>query len=203
MSKLFDTLEKIQEQEAPSPQVEHAARPRSAKKSGRYFPFLVGVTVIVAIVVAGKYLPVIKKNISRQTVQVQESNPASTAVPSSQISPAASQVPQQENLSGLDQVVYLNNQAVALVEKGDAWSALYYFDKASKLGPQQPEPLINMAVILMQMDLGFPAGRLFKQAYQLAPDNDQLLEAIELAIADQVLPPDFFETIPVPGIDGK
>lgn len=203
MSKLFDTLEKIQEQEAPSPQVEHTARPRSAKKSGRYFPFLVGVTVIVAIVVAGKYLPAIKKNLSRQTVQVQGSKPATTAAQNSQISPAASHVPDQENLSGPDQVAYLNNQAVALVEKGDAWSALYYFDKASKLGPQQPEPLINMAVILMQMDLGFPAGRLFKQAYQLAPGNDQLLEAIELAIADQVLPPDFFETIPVPGMDGK
>ncbi len=203
MSKLFDTLEKIQEQETTSPQAEQAATLPPARKTGRYFPFLVGLTVIVAIVVAGQYLPVLKTKLSRQSKKIELSTPVAPPVSGPQISHAGSRTAQGENLTGLAQVEYFNNHAVGLTEKGDAWAALYYFDKASKLAPEQPAPLINMAVILAQMDLGFPAGRIFKKAYQLAPDNNHLLQAIELAIAEQILPPDFFETIPVPGMDGK
>ncbi len=203
MSKLFDTLEKIQEQENPSPQAEQAATPRPARKTGRYFPFLVGLTVIVALLIAGQYYPVIKKRLSRPPAKMQVSSPQATSASKPEISHAASQAPMANNLSGQAQVEYFNNYAVSLTEKGDAWAALYYFDKASNLAPEQPEPLINMAIILSQMDLGFPASRIFKKAYQLAPDNEYLLQAIELAIAEQVLPPDFHETIPVPGMDGK
>ncbi len=203
MSKLFDTLEKIQEKEASSPPAEESRSPRPAKKTGRYFPFLLGLTIIVAMMAAGQYLPVFKKSLSRPPQKPQTTSQATTPAQKPQPSYAASQTDQGDKLAGPAQVEYFNNHAVALTEKGDAWAALYYFDKASKLAPTQPEPLINMAVILSQMDLGFPAGRIFKQAYQLAPENEHLLQAIELAIAEHVLPPDFYETIPISGIDGK
>ncbi len=202
MSKLFDTLEKIQDQEDTSPRAEQAATPSAPRKTGRYFPFLVGLTAIVAIIAVGKYLPIFTKGPAQQPDRVQTSRPATTPANRPPISHAASQAARGENLPTQARIEYFNNHAVDLTKKGDAWAALYYFDKAGKLAPEQPEPLINMAIILSQMDLGFPASRIFTKAYQLAPDNDHLLQAIELAIAEQVLPPDFYETIPVPGTDG-
>ncbi len=203
MSKLFDALEKIQEQEDTSPQVEQVAKPQPTRKTGRYFPFLVGLTVIAAIVVATQYIPVFKNNLFQQSAEVQTKRSTTPIAPDSQISHATSPLPQKTNLPTPAQVEYFNNHGVELIEKGDAWDAIYYFDKASKLAPEQPEPLINMGVILAQLDLGFPAGRVFKKAYHLAPHNEHLHQAIDLAIAEQVLPPDFPETIPVSGMDGN
>ncbi|MEN8256678.1 MAG: hypothetical protein ABFS09_02335 [Thermodesulfobacteriota bacterium] len=201
MSKLFDTLEKIQEQENVRPHAEQAASPLSAKKTGRYLPFLVGLTVIVAIFAGIKYFPHAKKSILPSPAKIHKNTPAPAVTPSPMISHADSRIPVTTNLPSPQQVEQFNNHGVTLTQRGDAWAALYYFDKASKLAPGQPEPLVNMAIVLTQMDLGFPAARIFKEAYQLAPENDYLLQAIELAIAEQILPPDFYETMPVPGIE--
>ncbi len=201
MSKLFDTLEKIQAQENVRPMVEQVAPPPSAKKTGRYFPFLVGLTVVVAIFAGVKYFPLLKKNITPSPTKVQTKTPAPATPSTPKVSHADSRIAVTKNLATHQQVEQLNNHGVALTQKGDTWAALYYFDKASKLAPKQSEPLVNMAIVLAQMDLGFPAARVFREAYQLDPENNYLLQAIELAIAEQILPPDFYETIPIPGLE--
>ena len=202
MSKLFDTLEKIQDQkEKPSQVKQTAPRPPAAPKKGRLVPFLVGLVVIVALIVAGQQLPALKKLFVRPTQVVKERKTLPLPAQATKKASAPIEVAPDTNLAGQEQAEYYNNLAVSLLPQGDAWSALYYFDKASQLAPESPEPLINMAIILAKMDLGFPAGRLFKKAYQLTPENAYLLQAIDLAMAEQVLPPDFHETIKVVGMD--
>lgn len=200
MSKLFDALQKIQAQETATSHEEPAAAPRAARRTGRFFPFLAGLTVIVALMAATTFFPTLKQTLSPPPVA---SDPPRAVAPSTPLPtpPPVAVLPKKNG--GPARVDELNNHAVALYEQGDSWTALYYLDQASKQAPDQPEPLINMAVVLLQMDLGFPAGRLFSQAYQLAPDNDHLLAAMELAIAEQVLPPDFFETLPIPAGEGN
>lgn len=203
MSKLFDALQKIQAQETAPRQEEPAATPRTARRTGRFFPFLVGLTIIVAVVAATTFFPTIKQALFQAPETGGPHQTAAPAQPEPAQPPAAGPAALPKSHVGHGRVDELNNHAVALYEQGDSWTALYYFDQASKQAPDQPEPLINMAVVLLQMDLGFPAGRLFSQAYQLAPDNDHLLQAMELAIAEQVLPPDFFETLPIPAGEGN
>jgi tetratricopeptide (TPR) repeat protein len=129
-------------------------------------------------------------------------NPAEQQALSSRISRPSPQIAEDEKRAGQAHGEYFNNHAVSLNAKGETWTALYYLDKASRVAPKQPEPLINMALILTQMDLGFPAGRLFKKAYQLDPDNEYLRQAMELAIEKQVLPPDFYKSMPLPARKG-
>lgn len=196
MSKLFETLEKIQEHEEGTPQVDQPVAPRPARKTGRYVPFLAGLTIIGAIIYGGQYFPELQKQFFRDSQPVIEKTPPPASTAKTQH--PAHQVSAPENMTDLARVEYLNNQAVALSTKGDNWSALYYFDQASKLAPSQPEPLINMAILLSEMGLIFPADRVFREAYQVDPEHTHLLQAIELAISEQVLAPDFYETIPSP-----
>ena len=198
MSKLFDTLEKIQKNEEISPQVDQTVAPLPARKNGRYFPFLVGLTIIAAIIAVGQHLPKLqKKFFQKQQSVAEKTTPQASSAPAKAIH-ATNQLSAPANLTDLAKVEYFNNQGVDLSTKGDNWSALYYFDEASKLAPAQPEPLINMAILLSEMGLVFPADRVFREAYQVDPENTHLRQAIELAISRQVLSPDFYETIPPP-----
>ncbi|MDR9502089.1 MAG: hypothetical protein RI601_09870 [Desulfurivibrionaceae bacterium] len=203
MSKLYDTLEKIQEQETDTTPAHKAFRPPPAPRTRRFVPLLLGVLVVIALVVVASYtLPLFNKDVSRQQKKAEVSRPAEQQAVSSRVSRPAPQEAEDEKRPGPAQGEYFNNHAVSLNAQGQPWTALYYLDKASRAAPERPEPLINMALILTQMDLGFPAGRLFKKAHQLDPDNAYLRQAMELAIAKQVLPLDFYETMPVPARKG-
>ncbi len=202
MSKLYDTLEKIQEQETDTTPAQKAFTPPPARRTSRFVPLLVGVLMVIALVIASYTLPLFNKNLARQQKKAEMRRPAEQQAVSSRISRPAPQVAEDEKRAGPAQGEYFNNHAVSLSAQGETWTALYYLDKASRVAPKQPEPLINMALILTQMDLGFPAGRLFKKAYQLDPENEYLRQAMELAIAKQVLPPDFYKTMPLPARKG-
>lgn len=195
MSKLYDTLEKIQEQETDTTPAHKAFTPPPARRTSRLVPLLAGVLLVIALVVASYTLPLVNKDVSRQQKKAESSRPAEQQALSSRISQPGPQVAEEEKRDDQAQGEYFNNHAVRLNAEGETWIALYYLDKASRVAPERPEPLINMALILTQMDLGFPAGRFFKKAHQLDPKSEYLRQAMELAIAKQVLPPDFHKTL--------
>lgn len=202
MSKLFDALEKIQQQEEADPPPEQSAPPAAAAGRRGYLPYLLGIMMLIILIAAGLQLPSLKEMLShdRPTRDMERSaitggDQAATAVPPVGEPPA--------DLPAGQQMEFYHKKGLALSQAGDFWSALYYFDKAAELGPEQPEPLINMAIILSRLDLGFPAGRLFREAYGLAPDNEHLRQAVQQAMAAQILPPDFRETPAEPNLAGE
>lgn len=202
MSKLYDTLEKIQEQETDSTPAHKVFTPPPGRRTSRFVPLLTGVLLVIALVVASYTLPLFNKDVSRQQKKAETSRPAEQQAVTSRLSRPVPRVAEEEKRAGQTQGEYFNNHAVRLNAQGGTWTALYYLDKACKVAPERPEPLINMALILTQMDLGFPAGRLFKKAHQLDPKNEYLRQAMELAIAKQVLPPDFYKTLSLPARKG-
>jgi Flp pilus assembly protein TadD len=75
----------------------------------------------------------------------------------------------------------LNNQGVRLISKSEYWQGIYYLNKAHALSPQSIEPLVNMAVALMELGLTAPANRFFQEALTLDPNNTKLRDNLALA----------------------
>ncbi|PLX49037.1 MAG: hypothetical protein C0613_09165 [Desulfobulbaceae bacterium] len=202
MSKLFDALEKIQQQEeADSPPEQSDSTAAAAQKKG-YLPYLLAIIVLVILIAAGLQLPPFKEVLFHdRPTREQERPPISGGDQAAATVPRVGEPP--AHASPRQQMEFYNKKGLALSRTGDFWSALYYFDKAAELGPQQPEPLLNMAILLSRLDLGFPAGRLFREAYELAPDNEHLRQAVQQAIAEQILPPDFPAPPAMPDVAGE
>lgn len=78
------------------------------------------------------------------------------------------------------QMISFNNQGVEAVGRKDYWRAVYFFEKASKLEPRRPEPLINLGVVLIKLGFPAPALRAFEKAYAVAPADPRLKENLDL-----------------------
>jgi tetratricopeptide (TPR) repeat protein len=193
MSKLFDTLEKIQTNETFSPTPGVGITP-SAKPKGNKI-----VITLVALAVCAVGLFFVLQSI--ETFKL----PGITTKQSAHISiPTATQVLPAETTSKhsafkvqkiqpvtkpvkpiakelLHQMTTFNNQGVRLIAKSEYWQGIYYFNKAHALSPQSIEPLVNMAVALMELGLTAPANRFFHEALTLDPNNPKLRDNLALA----------------------
>jgi len=193
MSKLFDTLEKIQNNEiyspAPGTGIPSAPRPKGNKiiitlaalaicAIGLFFVLqdietfkLPGITTKqpthVSIPAATQILPA-EKTIKHPAPKVQKKQPVSIPV-----KPIAKEL--------LHKMTSLNNQGVRLISKSEYWQGIYYLNKAHALSPQSVEPLVNMAVALIELGLTAPANRFFHEALALDPNNKKLRDNLALA----------------------
>ncbi len=187
MSKLYNTLEKIRQQESGLPGKK--AAPKAVKTPGDQFR--VGRAVILAVIVsclvglaaAGTYylrdkglIMAIKSAL--QTLSQTQPSPVTTAsqAPTKTTKPKP---PQKVRRTTLD-AEQLNALAVQHIKKQDYWQGILYLDQARKQNPQEPAHLLNMAVALSEMGLTFPAKRLLSEARTMAPENQQVLKTIAL-----------------------
>lgn len=189
MSKLFDTLEKINhDDQDPTPE-EPVVVQVSTKKNSRFFPFLVGLTIIVAILASvNLYTTMQKKKTSQPTFHLATKLPSMTAV-TKQMRPAPARLSSPKG-SNEDKMIFFNNQGVSLARQGKFWPAIYNFAQAEKLLPDRAEPVINMGLTLAHLGLQFPAQRYLQKAYTINPDNPHLRQAIAQAIANKQIAAD-------------
>jgi tetratricopeptide (TPR) repeat protein len=85
------------------------------------------------------------------------------------------------------QLLALNDKGVEAAGRGDYWQAVHFFKKASELQPGRPEPLINLGVVLIRLDLPVPARRAFEEAYAAAPADPRLRQNLEMLAAAGLL----------------
>lgn len=93
--------------------------------------------------------------------------------------PVKPSLPQKTN-SSLKQFVSYNNKGANLVSNEQYWEGISYLDKAARLQPNRPEPLINMGVALSELGLYGPASRYLKKALKIDPSQQKAIENIQL-----------------------
>jgi tetratricopeptide (TPR) repeat protein len=192
MSKLFDTLNKIQTNETYTPTPGGLQSP-PRKKGNR----IIVVLVVLAVTAVVVFLALQNMN-TFKLPQIAEKQPASTPVAANQAISTSDRndSPKQVYIQGvqggpetitpvsddiLARMVQLNNQGVRLMARSDHWQGIYYFNKAHTLSPQSVEPIINMAVALMELGLTAPANRFFQEAITLDPNNGRLKDNLAMA----------------------
>lgn len=193
MSKLFDTLEKIQNNETYSP-APGAGIPSSPRPRGNKI-----LITLVALAFCAIGLFLVLQNIDTfKLPRITARQPAHIPVPEdkpvlqSEIirkHPISNMLNDQPVIKSfkpiskelLHQMTTLNNQGVRLISKSEYWQGIYYLNKAHALSPQSIEPLINMAVALMELGLTAPANRFFHDALTIDPDNKKLRDNLALA----------------------
>ena len=202
MSKLFDTLEKIQNKETFSPATDSLAPPPE-QKSGKSLIILVALAVSAVVVflalqnidifklprITGKQ-PVPSTVTQDQASELTENTVSSTHI-LQQAGQPASNAAQPASANTLNQMTQYNNQGVRLIARSEHWQGIYYFNKAHALSPQSVEPITNLAIALMELGLTAPANRFFREALTIDPDNtilkDNLALAAQLGILDDSL----------------
>ncbi len=190
MSKLFDTLEKIQHQDDTTPDQEQiAVVVPPAPSHSKFFPFLVGMTVIVAIFAGFQFFSgqQHKPAVAPKTAAQHDQPVAALA---KKMTPTAP-LPQAPKGSNEDKMIFFNNKGVTMARQGELWQAIYYFDQADRLMPSRGEAAINMGMTLAHLGLQFPAQRYFAKARGINPHNEQLRQAMQTAIANKQINADF------------
>lgn len=193
MSKLFDTLEKIQNNETYSP-VPGVGITSSPKPKGNKIIIML---IALAIGAIGLFF-VLQRIETFRLPGITAKQPAHVSIPAdSQILQTETTVKHQESKMQkvipatkpvkpiakelVHQMTTLNNQGVRLISKYEYWQGIYYLNKAHALSPQSIEPLVNMAVALMELGLTAPANRFFHEALTLDPNNRKLRDNLALA----------------------
>jgi len=164
VSKLFETLEKIRENEVPAGRAKTQARAMVKDPGNRRVLILAGVLIILFLMVLWSYL-------GRRATHKTKPGPSATTVHSS-----ASLSPAGEPGDPSD----LNNLACRLVTKQDYWPAILLLEKANRLTPKRPEPLINIAVALSELGLYGPAAEYLNRARVIAPANQALMKNLAI-----------------------
>lgn len=187
MSKLFNTLEKIRHHETSSEPTRRstARKPVAADKAAP--PRFLSLVLVVMLAVVVLYTALLSTRLNlaplsttfRQLLTTlhlmpgpeagRTAAPVLPALPGT--TPPGGGTPPA---SAADQAVQLTRTGAELFRSGDYWRSIYYFDRARKLNPKTPEPLINMAVALSELGLYGPANRIFREAYALAPNDPAL-----------------------------
>ncbi len=202
MSKLFDTLEKIQNKDTFSPTTAGLAPPPQ-QKTNKVFFILVALAVSAVVLflalqnidtfklprITGKQ-PVPSAVTQDQSIVLTENTGSSTHIPQLAGQPASNATKAfSENI--YNQMTQFNNQGVRLLARSEHWQGIYYFNKAHALSPQSVEPIVNLAIALTELGLTAPANRFFREAVTLDPDNrilrDNLALAAQLGILDDSL----------------
>lgn len=191
MSKLYNTLEKIRRNESgPPAAAEREIKPGATGQDSpiRIKPLPVIVSLLVLGVVTAATLFYFDGMPGQQLRQMAKTT-TPTPIPTLPAQPSQPPLPGKKLSSGppvelpyetVAQAAPLNEVGVRHIEEQDYWKGIYYLQRASKLEPADPAPLINMAVGLAELGLIAPAKRLFAEAFRLAPDNAGLQENIAL-----------------------
>ncbi len=191
MSKLFDTLEKINRNEV-APDLEHPGD-REISSSKRKWPlYLLGLVLSGTFLFWGinfihfqqqetittnhKNLNLLKEDKTPNPAQVTELETARLKAES------AGNIPSPiGDKHEMGRMIALNNKGVALVADDQHWQGIYFFEKARKLQPRRIEPLINLAVALTELHLYGPARRYFDEAVKLDSNNPLLHKNMDIA----------------------
>lgn len=192
MSKLFDTLEKIQNNDTYTPPAasDFQQPPKSKGKKYIIVPVVLAACAVIFFFVLqrSESFKVFRKSASQSsgisTVQVPQSSTMHANTAAQKMSPQGDTVASHINTDGSDslqQMNMLNNQGVKLISKSEYWAGIYYLNKAHTLSPRSIEPLINMGVALMELGLTVPANRFFHKALAIDPDNKKLRDNLILA----------------------
>lgn len=80
----------------------------------------------------------------------------------------------------LQQFVSYNNKGANLISNEQYWEGISYLNKAARLQPNRPEPLINMGVALSELGLYGPASRYLRKALEIDPNQQKAIENIHL-----------------------
>jgi len=192
VSKLFETLEKIQQNE-PVPAGPHISADGTENKKKQWYRFLPVLLLTVAVVLVGSFYAVRHQPVS--IIQVKNDSPpreergdqdsTPTELNAVENSPLLS--PEPETRTAYQQMVDLNNQGTRFLKKNRYWQSIYYFDKARKIQPESVEPVINLAVALSELGLTGPANRVFIEAREIDPDHPGLRENMIIASKKGIL----------------
>jgi hypothetical protein len=192
LSKLFNTLEKIKNNEKAATAPVIADQSENIQHKKKRWPVYVVFTGLIAamLVVGSRYFSLDQSSPAKnklyavnQTYDVDKRDQfAKTKVvpvpDSANLPPAITY--EQPAFDKISQMISLNNQGTRLVQQGDHWQGIYYFDLARKMQPDRIEPLINMAVALSELRLNAPADRFFKLAMSIDASHPQLKRNLEI-----------------------
>lgn len=178
MSKLFDTLEKIRENEgSAAPPPVGAGGPSQGPVKAR--PWLV-VVLGVGIVAIGAYA-VLSRSVPQQSASVarQEKVLPSVAAPpvakSGPVPPVVSPslAPAVDGV-GAGGLAPLNALGTACVERNQHWRGIYYLRQAHAMAPERLEPLVNLAVAYAELGLYRQANAYLVKAVAIDPGSEPL-----------------------------
>lgn len=191
MSKLFDTLEKISQNEVV-PDIEYSAGREVGLQKNQWPLYLFGIIIFGSFLFWGIYFFYFHKNktiatnfyeqnlLERYEAQGQD-QVIELELPSEKDKLSGNFSSPNDNRHELEHMIALNNQGVALVTRNQHWQGIYCFEKARKLQPGRIEPLINLSVALTELHLYGPARRYFDEAVKLDPNNPFLCKNIDIA----------------------
>ncbi len=178
MSKLFETLEKIRENEArPADGVRTGGRGGNSLRQKHRFFLLSSIITVLVVAVLWTYAGRVSHHRSHETTSLKSAPGINIQPPRKTIAPAPVHDPASLNL-----------KACRLVNEKKYWPAIILFQKANRLAPRRPEPLINMAVALSELGLFGPAMEKFHLAAAIAPDNPALIRNLEIIKTHGITP---------------
>lgn len=199
MSKLFDTLEQIRENEEAAPRKTAPKSTREPRKGGPrpavvVFVVLVGILCVTLLYVdfsifQGQPPPPDSQvtSASREPSQPGPTAPDSAPHPVADISstPAATPDTWQEILAApsIDpgqKAILLNNIATRHIQEQEYWKGISILEHALKLSPDSPEILINYGVALTELDILEVAALYFEEAYRINPGHPALIRNIAI-----------------------
>ena len=194
MSKLFETLEKIQQNEpALALAGPHISADGTENKKKQWHKFLPVLLLTTAMILVGSFYALRHQPVS--IIQVKNDLPlwekksdqyrTPTALNAIEEKPLLSLEP--KNRTDFQQMVDLNNQGTRFLTKNRYWQSIFYFDKARQIQPQSVEPVINLAVALSELGLAGPANRFFTEARKIDPDHPVLQENMIIAAKKGIL----------------
>ncbi len=203
MSKLFDTLERIRENEEAQPR-RPAGQATRHTPPGRRRLVLWG---IFCSAIAGLLLLILSTDFS---LPLKPDNHPAPAKPAA--APAAPQVAagrpettravnpltretrdQWQNkltdtgLTPGQRATLLNNIAAYYILDRQYWRGLSYLDQTIRLAPEAAEPLINYGVALTELGLYGVAIDYFDRAYRLNPSHPMLVKNIALLARNEIM----------------
>ncbi|MEA3547031.1 MAG: hypothetical protein U9R66_05145 [Thermodesulfobacteriota bacterium] len=194
MSKLFETLEKIQQNEPAlalaGPHISADGTETKKKQWQRLLPVLLltAAVVLIGSVYAVRHQPVSIIQVKNDILPTKERNDTERPPPELNVVENSQLLSHElQSRTAFQQMVDLNNQGTRFLAKNRYWQGIYYFDQARKIQPQSVEPLINLAVALSELGLAGPANRFFTEARKIDPDHPGLQENLIIAAKKGIL----------------
>ena len=185
MSKLFDTLEKIRENEGTAQATgPGAGGPAPAPaRSRRWLVVVLGVGIVATALygILSRSMPPRPQVSARQekalpavaVPPVAKSGAVATAVGPSQATPPATG-------AGADDLARLNDLGAASVDRNQHWRGIYFFQQANAIAPGRLEPLVNLAVAYAELGLYRQANAYLIKAVAIDPQSKPLQDNLKI-----------------------
>ncbi len=193
MSKLFETLDKIQHQEEEQALPYESAKLVASSQRSR-LPFLVIAVVIAGFIVvyqnwSGEKVVPVSRSANKLLVaqNLVAASPMQPVVADLQVTP--------QDLSAAEAAESYNRIGVEYARKGQFWEAIFYFEKAQSSAPEMIEPYINQGAVLLNLKLANPAKKILLKAYDLDSHNMALWETINNARKSELVTVEFVQSL--------